>query len=1221
MASSSYRDLILKFAADTSELKKATAQMKDNLDETSKDAAKSGDEAGKGYGKSVSSSLKSVAGKVLGALGAMFAFDKIKDFAKEAYAEARESQKVGAQTAAVIKSTGGAAKITAKQVGDLATSISNKTGIDDENIQTGENMLLTFKNLRNEAGKGNDIFNQSTQIMTDMSVATGKDMTGSAVMLGKALNDPTKGISALSRVGVTFTEQQKKQIKAMQASGDTMGAQKIILKELKSEFGGSAAAQATAGEKLTTVWKNFQEEIGTAFLPVVDKVMNILSQKLLPQLSKLFEFMVKHQKTVLIIAGAIGAIALAMKAASVATEAFSTATKLAAAAQWLFNAAMDANPIGLIILALAALAVGLVVAYKKSETFRKFVNAMWAGVTTAAKAFIAFFSKTVPAAFQKTWNAVTSGTKAFLGFFTKTIPATFMGFVKWISGTFSKAWGAVKYTFTHPLDAVRTTFTTLLGSRIPAPFIKFVTWIKGTFAKAWGAVKYTFTHPLDAVRNTISTLFGSRITGYFNKLVTFATRTFGKAWAAVKYTFTHPIDAARIAINTYIGIIRNAFSKLTTWTRNVWHKGWSAVSGWISGAVQKGRDAGKSALTGLTDKFTSVKNWVKDKWLKAWGSVKGWIADSVGKGRDAGKSALTGLTDKFTAVRVWLRDKWTKAWASAKGWITRPIEQARAAISSLLTGKKGISQIFRSAVDAFGRVWGGLKAAIGKPLNAVISFINLGLIRGGINKILGALGVPKKNQIPWIAPVKYATGGPIRGRGTGTSDSNLIRASRDEHMWSAEEVRKFGGHRKMAAWRKAIRTGQAYDYPGYAAGGVVRPVPGPFGRFPSYPGHTGVDFPVGMNTPVHAVMAGVIKSVRSLTYSYGRHIIQSLPIPGNYEGLYAHLNSFAVKTGQHVGAGQVIAHSDDTGNSTGPHLHFTLQHPGGNYVDPTSFLNGGVAPSGGGAGGVVSSVIGFLKGLDPVKWLINKATDLKATILNKIGTNPLAQGLSRIPLVLIQKAASYMKDKLFGSVGSQANPPGSGVERWRATISTALGMNHLPTTDDYVNAWLRQVQSESGGNPNAVQHGYTDVNTISGDLAKGLLQTITATFNANKFPGHGNIFNGLDNALAAIRYAKGRYGAQGMLAVIGHGHGYDNGGWLPPGVSLAMNHTGKPEAVLTPGQFSALAGGSTIEVHFHGVIDSASAAREIDNLLRNRSRLTSGITQPSRTRPILRAAT
>lgn len=154
--------------------------------------------------------------------------------------EWQQSAQVAAQTEAVLKSTGGVANVSAKQIDDLANSLLRKTGIDDEAIKSGANLLLTFTNIRNEAGRGNDIFNQSTKVITDMSVALGQDMKSSALQLGKALNDPVRGISTLRRVGVAFTEQQKEQIKALVDSGQTMKAQKIILAELNKEFGGSA---------------------------------------------------------------------------------------------------------------------------------------------------------------------------------------------------------------------------------------------------------------------------------------------------------------------------------------------------------------------------------------------------------------------------------------------------------------------------------------------------------------------------------------------------------------------------------------------------------------------------------------------------------------------------------------------------------------------------------------------------------------------------------------------------------------------------------------------------------------------------------------------------------------------------------------------------------------------------------------------------------------------
>lgn len=226
--------------------------------------------------------VRTGAGIALGAAGLGGLIEGFKGF----YAEARESQKVGAQTAAAIKSTGGAAHVTADQIGTLTTAISNKVGVDDEAIQTGANLLLTFTGIRNEAGKGNDIFNQATATITDMTAAMNggvvsqEGLKASAIQVGKALNDPIKGMTALAKVGVTFTKQQKDQIAALVGSGHSLDAQKVILKELNKEFGGSAAAGSTATQKLGVAFGNIKEQLGNYLLPVIDKAASWFASKL-----------------------------------------------------------------------------------------------------------------------------------------------------------------------------------------------------------------------------------------------------------------------------------------------------------------------------------------------------------------------------------------------------------------------------------------------------------------------------------------------------------------------------------------------------------------------------------------------------------------------------------------------------------------------------------------------------------------------------------------------------------------------------------------------------------------------------------------------------------------------------------------------------------------------------------------------------------------------------
>jgi hypothetical protein len=208
-------------------------------------------------------------------------------FLKGAFDEAEEAVKVGKQTAAVIKATGGIAGVSADHVSSLAEAISKKVGIDDEAIQSGSNLLLTFKKVRNEAGKGSAIFDRATKAAVDLSAAGFGSITGSSKMLGKALNDPIKGMSAMSRAGVTFTEQQQNQVKALVESGDTLKAQKIIMKEVESQVGGSAEAQATAADKMGVAWGNFKEDVGSALMPVLTRLMNFITAAVIPGLYKL----------------------------------------------------------------------------------------------------------------------------------------------------------------------------------------------------------------------------------------------------------------------------------------------------------------------------------------------------------------------------------------------------------------------------------------------------------------------------------------------------------------------------------------------------------------------------------------------------------------------------------------------------------------------------------------------------------------------------------------------------------------------------------------------------------------------------------------------------------------------------------------------------------------------------------------------------------------------
>src|SRR3990167_5858648 len=167
-------------------------------------------------------------GKVA-AVGAGVGIAALGGFLATSVKEAMESQKVTRQLEEVLRSTGQAAGFTKDQMLAMAASFQKETAFSDEAVLSAENLLLTFTQIKGP------VFEQATEAVLNMSTALGQDLQSSAIQVGKALNDPVAGVTALRRVGVQLTDQQEEMIKTMVAAGDVMGAQKVILGELATE--------------------------------------------------------------------------------------------------------------------------------------------------------------------------------------------------------------------------------------------------------------------------------------------------------------------------------------------------------------------------------------------------------------------------------------------------------------------------------------------------------------------------------------------------------------------------------------------------------------------------------------------------------------------------------------------------------------------------------------------------------------------------------------------------------------------------------------------------------------------------------------------------------------------------------------------------------------------------------------------------------------------------
>lgn len=308
---------------------------------------------------SISSSLDGIGNSLIKTGGLLtLATAPIAGILASSVQAASEAQQVFTQLEAVLKSTGGAAGVTAEMADDLATSLSKVTRFEDEAILSAENLLLTFTQV------GKDVFPDAIKAALDLSTAMGQDLQSSITMIGKALNDPIAGLTALTRVGIQFTDSQKTMIESMVAAGDVMGAQKIILEELTRQFGGSAeaAGRTFAGrlDIITNKIGNLKERIGAVLLPILEELVGTID-RVVDSVAAWAEANPQLLRMIVLIGGALVTLGplliglgTAFKVAGAAVSGLGLALKVIPIAL-----AALTSPIGIVVVAATALATVL----------------------------------------------------------------------------------------------------------------------------------------------------------------------------------------------------------------------------------------------------------------------------------------------------------------------------------------------------------------------------------------------------------------------------------------------------------------------------------------------------------------------------------------------------------------------------------------------------------------------------------------------------------------------------------------------------------------------------------------------------------------------------------------------------------------------------------------------------------------------------------------------
>ena len=227
------------------------------------------DKASKDLGK-VDKGLGRLAKSAANAAASFFGARMLLDGFRSMINATREQILAETQLNAVLKSTAGVAGLTAKELTGMASALQKQTRFGDEAIIKAQSLMLTFTKV------GKEVFPDAIEAVLNMSEAMGQDLQQGVIQVGKALNDPILGVTALRRVGVQLSDQQVDLVKKFTETGQIAEAQKIILSELETQFGGvaKAAGETMPGslDQMKNAVGDVSEAIGKLSSPILTEV-------------------------------------------------------------------------------------------------------------------------------------------------------------------------------------------------------------------------------------------------------------------------------------------------------------------------------------------------------------------------------------------------------------------------------------------------------------------------------------------------------------------------------------------------------------------------------------------------------------------------------------------------------------------------------------------------------------------------------------------------------------------------------------------------------------------------------------------------------------------------------------------------------------------------------------------------------------------------------------
>jgi phage-related protein len=788
------------------------------------------------------------------------------------------------------------------------------------------------------------------------------------------------------------------------------------------------------------------------------------------------------------------------------------------------------------VIAIAALVAGVIYAWNHFEGFRDAVMAVWKAIKGAVEAVVNWFTGTfVPwvqmlaASFMQAWTTVKdffvglwNGIRDFfVGIWTgisdwatalwNSLVSAFTTVWNYVSGVWNAIWKVVAYFFTEAWNGIKAVADVIWGA------------ISAAFTLVWNAVSAAW----EAIWTVVSTVFK-----FYWDIISGAAKAI---WGVISSFFTTAWDALSRAWDAIWNVISTVFSTVWNVIKTVATTVWNAISTFFTAAWQALSAAWSAIWNVISSVFSTVWNAIKAVAVAVWNAISDFFSGAFNAFGNFFSGVWDGIKNVFSTVWNAIKTVASTVWNSIVDFFRTAFTNFTSFFTGVWNGiKQAFSDAFGGIKDIAQRIWDDVKGIFSGAINLVIKVPNW--IIDKINDIFGT-HISRIQDFHFanggnVDQPGFANGGGLAGRisGIGGQRGDRVPAmlSPEEHVWSAREVRGAGGHQGIRKLREAARKGVLS---GFADGGLVKRK-----EIPAFtPGAYIIPEEIAKRAApfLGALRAGQPEAMQATGGRYAKIAVKGRRFFG--DGGFARLA---------------------LGGTTDQALKIARSMAG------TPYVWGGVSASGADCSGFQSIITNALLG--------------QTNPYHRVGTT------ASFPWGGFTRGAGTPNTGY--TVGNTYNAFNSGVGHMAGTLAghnVESGSGHGPMVDGSAlgaNASLFTMQGflEGAGGPGKDDIDWGAVFDGMAGWIKKDAHGLVDTFVSGVAPMFADMAHGqIDSAWSGVRdyvisvikeieemVAKAVDFFKNALSSITFGL-FDNGGWLQPGLTVAMNKTGKPEMVMS----------------------------------------------------------